>query len=157
MDYKNCIGEKVVSSLNNKGVITKVDESAFIHIKFENNPIDCTFMFNPFINGQVRFIKKELQDEIDKEIEHIEKTYSELVNKCETKEKSKAEFYITMDRENKDPELVIFLDCSLDDAYKCFDYVVQKQKREYKKSNSHLKWRVVKMFDKSDSIIAQES
>jgi len=72
MEYKNCIGEKVINSSGEEGVIDSIDKSGVIHIKFDRSQFSGGFMFDPFVNGYVRFVKKELQEVVDKEIAEIE-------------------------------------------------------------------------------------
>ena len=61
MDYKSAIGEEVINQAGKTGFITEVDENGFIHISYEGEPREGIYMFDPFIDGNVKFIKAELQ------------------------------------------------------------------------------------------------
>lgn len=157
MDYRKLIGEKVIDSKNKSGAITKVDEYGYVHVKFDGDVFDGGFMFDPFINGYLKFEKPELQKEIDDKIAEIENKSISLVNKCKATDKEKANFTVTLDNNDGTKEAVLFLKCLEEDAFKCFGYVVSKQQKEYRNPANNIKWRVVRLFDKDGKQIAQES
>lgn len=157
MDYSKLIGEKVISSQNKNGTITKVDGNGYIHVKFDGDAFDGGFMFDPFINGYLKFEKPELQKRIDDKIAEIENKLISLVNKCKTADKEKVNFTVTLDNNDGTKEVVLCLNCLEEDAFKCFGYIVSKQQKEYRNPANNIKWRVVRLFDKDGKQIAQES
>ena len=52
-------------------------------------------MFEPFIKGEVKFIKEELQKEIDDKINHINNNLIQLRNDSITTSVKNEKFYIT--------------------------------------------------------------
>ena len=81
----------------------------------------------------------------------------EQINKLIVKEKEQASYYITLDNEDKTKEVVFYLDCTLEDAREVFRYVIKEQQKVYRKSNYKIKWRVVRLFNSNNELLAQES
>ena len=157
MDYKSVIGEEVINQAGKTGFITEVDEKGFIHISYEGEPREGIYMFDPFINGNVKFIKTELQEEIDYEIKHANDYLIELRKKSITTSASKEKFYITRKNPLNEDEVVCRLNCSKKVAFQIFSLFVIEEKAEFEK-NGKKRWRQLKMFDsKSGMQIAQES
>ncbi len=157
MDYSKLIGETVIDSQNRNGTITRVDENGFVHVKFAGDTFDGGFMFDPFLNGYLKFKRPELQKEIDDKITAIENELISFVSRCKTIDKNKADFTVTLDNGDETKEPVLYLNCSKEEALKCFRYVISKQQKEYRKSANKIRWRVVRLFDKNGKQIAQES
>lgn len=157
MDYSKLIGENVINSQNKNGTIIKIDENGLIHVKFDGDTFDGGFMFDPFINGYLKFENPELQKEIDNKINNIENKLVSLVDKCKTTDKDKANFTVTLDNNDGTKEIVFYLNCLEEDAFKCFGYVISKQQKEYRNPDNIIKWRVVRLFDKDGKQMAQES
>ena len=156
MDYKSTIGEKVVSYDGVSGKITEVDKSGYVHIKFEGDSFAGGYMYDPFLNEDVKFEKQELQALIDAKLLEINQQCINLVNASIAANKSEETYYITKDNEDGTAELVYSLKCDKQSAYRIFDHVVREQQKEYRRL--HNKWRRIKMFDsKTGEQIAQES
>lgn len=157
MDYKSAVGEKVTNRAGKTGTITKVDESGFIHIRYEGEFLEGGYMFDPFINGEVKFIKEELQKEIDDKINHINDDLIKLRKDSVTTSEKNEKFYITRKNFKNEDEVVCRLKCNEEDAYKVFSLFIIEEKAEFEKNNRK-RWRQLKMFDsKSGLQIAQES
>jgi len=62
-----------------------------------------------------------------------------------------------MDQKTGTPEMVMYLNCSERDAFRCFSYVINKQSKEYRKPGNTTPWRVVRLFNKDGQQLAQES
>ena len=114
-------------------------------------------MFDPFINGEVKFIKEELQKEIDDKINHINNNLIQLRNDSITTSVKNEKFYITRKNFKNEDEVVCRLKCNKEDAYKVFNLFIIEEKAEFEK-NGRKHWRQLKMFDsKTGMQIAQES
>ena len=157
MDYKSTIGEEVINQAGKTGFITEVDENGFIHISYEGEGREGIYMFDPFINGKVKFIKAELQEEIDYEIKHANDYLIELRKKSITTSANKEKFYITRKNPQNEDEVVCRLNCNEKDAFQVFSLFVIEERAEFEK-NGQKHWRQLKMFDSKSGIqIAQES
>ena len=156
MDYKQYVGEKVIECGGKSGVISKVDDDGTIHIKFDGDIFDGGYMFDPFINGMVKFDKPELQEIVEKELVEIEKPYIELRDKVVTKNLDEAKYRITKDNEDGSLETVYLLKCDEEEARKVFSLVIHEQAKEYRRLKN--KWRRICLFDYiSGKQLAQES
>lgn len=157
MDYKSTVGEKVTKRAGKIGTIIKVDERGFIHISYEGDSREGAYMFDPFINGEVKFINAELQKEIDDKIAHANDYLIELRKKSITTSVSKEKFYITRKNPKNEDEVVCRLKCNKEEAYQIFSLFVIEERAEFEK-NGKKHWRQLKMFDSKRGIqIAQES
>lgn len=157
MDYKSAVGEKVINQAGKTGFITKVDENGFMHISYEGEPREVTYMFDPFINGNVKFINAELQKEIDDKIAHANDYLIELRKKSITTSASKEKFYITRKNPQNEDEVVCRLNCNEKEAFQVFHLFIIEEKAEFEK-NGKKRWRQLKMFNSKNGIqIAQES
>lgn len=157
MDYKLTIGEKVINRAGQIGIITKVDENGFIHIRYEGELFEGGYMFDPFINGEIKFIKDVLQKEIDEKIKHINDDLIKLRKDSVTTSAKNERYYITRKNPKNEDEIVCRLKCNNEEAYKIFSLFVIEEKEEFEK-NGRKHWRQLKMFDsKSGMQIAQES
>ena len=161
MDYKKCIGEKVVRSDGVKGTIIDVSENG-IKITYDDDPykIGGTYMFDPFVSEHVSFEREDLQKEIDNIIREKEQEYESII-KEKTVSADKAKYKITLDIDSDNLEIIHLLDCDREEAFKVFGYVIKQQQREHRKANKEgrkFHWRIVRLFDclKMEQI-AQES
>ena len=108
MDYKSTISEKVVRYDGVSGKITEVDKSGYVHIKFEGDSFAGGYMYDPFLNEDVKFEKQELQALIDAKLLEINQQGINLVNASIAANKSEETYYITKDNEDGTAELVLY-------------------------------------------------
>lgn len=156
MNYRAYIGEKVIRYDGEKGIIKDVDRFGFIKIEYENDIFAGSYMYDPFLNEDVRFENEEIQKEIDDKLAEINNKNLELINSSLAAKKEDENFYITMDNEDGSRETIYSLKCDLDSAHRVFSYAVKEQQKVYRRLNT--KWRVVRLFDsKTNKQIAQES
>ncbi len=71
--------------------------------------------------------------------------------------KTKYDYYITLDNEDGTKEIVKQIIGSFEDADNAFNDVIIIQSEKYHKLKMLKKWRVVRLFDKDDNQIRQES
>ena len=156
MDYKKVIGKKVIRYDGVFGVIKEVDNCGNVHIKFEGDWFSGGYLYDPFMNEDVKFVDAELQKEIDVKLNEIQNNNLELLNKSLAKDKKSEKFYITKDNEDGSYDIVYSLDCDVNSAYIIFGFVVHEQQKEYRRLKN--KWRRIRMYDSlTNEIIAQES
>lgn len=162
MDYKKMIGEKVIRTYDKaEGVIDRVDDKGVIHIKYNGDSFSGGYLFDPFMAEQVVFANANLQSVIDGKIKEIENEQIQLINSHKALDKSNEKFFITMKNEDESEDIVLSLDCSKEEAYFAFSYVVKNQAKELRKAREagkNFRWRQVKLFDaRTGEKIAQES
>lgn len=88
----------------------------------------------------------------------MSKTYTlEAVTKLVAKNKRDTAYYITLDHKDGTQETVYKLNCSRQEAFDVFLFVIQQQQAERRKSEPMAQWRVVRLFDANHTQIAQES
>ena len=151
------VGERVVDVSNREGVITKVIDGN-VTIKFDGEKNEGTFLFDPFIVGDVKFMNDKLQKVINDEIDRIYADQLSVVNSSIASCKSEETYYITKDRPDGRKEMVYRLKCDQEQAFVVFDFVVREQQKGYRASGYTIPWRVVRVYDaKTDKQICQES
>jgi len=156
MDYSIAVGEKVVRYDGTEGVITGIDRFGYVQIKYNGSHFQGSYMYDPFINGDVKFINATLQAEVDSILSKIEADNRTLVEQTLATSENCEKYFITKDNEDGTSEVVYRLDCSAEDAHRVFYIVVYDQQKEYRRL--HNKWRKVKLFDSlTKEQLAQES
>ena len=154
---ESLVGERVVDVSNKEGVITKV-ANGNVTIRFDGDWKEGTFLFDPFIRGDVKFINEKLQKVIDDEIGRIYADQLNIVNASIASNKNEETYYITKDRPDGSKERVYGLKCDQEQAFVVFEFVVREQQKGYRSSGYTIPWRVVRMYDaKTDKQICQES
>lgn len=151
------VGERVVDLSNKEGVITKV-ANGNVTIKFEGDRNEGTFLFDPFIGGNVKFKNEELQKMINDEIDQIYVDQLNIVNASISSRKSEETYYITKDRPDGSKEKIYGLKCDQEQAFVVFGFVVREQQKEYRASGCTIPWRIVRLYNsKTGEQICQES
>lgn len=161
MDYKEMIGEEVITSDGTYGVITKVENSGEIYIKFYEKWLSGGFLFDPFLAQKVKFVDPEKQKVIDDKINEIESEQKKVVDRCKAKSTDDETFFITVAKddnphhENGLSDKVIGLSCSKEDAYIAFHYYISQQ---VKIMNDYGTFHQIGLYDaKTGKKIAQET
>ena len=156
-DYKLFIGEKVISRNGNTGVSSKIDKNGYICIRFKNELIEQNYMYDPFINGDLKFENSDLQKKIDERIAHINDNLIKLRDNSIAAPSDTVTYYFTRKNQNNEDEIICRLKCDVKDAFSIFNLFIDEEKKEFEKSGRKL-WRQLKLFDSVNSRqIAQES
>ena len=158
MNYRNAVGETVVRYDGVKGIITQVDEGNVVHIQFDGERFAGGYLYDPFINEDVRFVNTEWQNPIDEIINELHEKALKTMKKYMVDSSKEETFRITKDNEDGSKEVVCRLRCTEEDAYRIFALFIKDQQKEYRKADGRIRWRVIRLFDSvNNQQIAQES
>lgn len=145
MDYKNVVGESITRFDGVHGVITAVDQSGAIHLKYDDDSFSGGYLYDPFLNEDAFFDNEELQKQIDDKITLITQTSINLIKQSVAKSLADEKYYITKNNADGSVEKVYSLNCGEQTAYRVFCHVIYEQQREQRRLQN--KWRVIRLFD----------
>ena len=158
MDYKLTVGEDVLRYDGEKGKVTEVDEQGCVHIRYEGDYFAAGYLYDPFINGDAKFVKTELQAQIDVAISNIENSLIALRDNNIAASEAEETFYVTKANEDGSREVICRLKCDIDIARRIFVFFVKEQQKEYRGAHGAIKWHQLRLYDSATGkIMAQES
>ena len=80
MDYSSAVGQDVISYAGKKGVLSGVDSSGNVTLEFEDGIGSGGYLYDPFLNEDVRFVNPDWQRKVDDLLERIHGQIIELIN-----------------------------------------------------------------------------
>ena len=155
MDYKSVIGERIKRLDEVEGRIVSVDEQGTIELTFDDNRSSGGYLYDPFLRGEFKFVKEELQSQIDTEIAHfVEKQRAIIMSKV-VSVSGEETYRITQANEEGVHEVILLLNCTEQEARMAFGFYIREEEKYMHECH---KWRQLRLIEaKTGKCIGQES